>query len=139
MKYFKMNEFECKDGCQMPAEARANIQALVEKVLDPVRERLGKAIYVNSGYRCPKHNLKVGGAKASQHMKGEAADMVPVNSEKGKVKSELERLVRIIKELGVFDQMIVYPTFVHVSYKRIGINRHQVLTKVSGGYVSAQK
>ena len=139
MKYFKMKEFECHDGCEMPAEARENIEALVETVLDPARERLGKAIRVNSGYRCAKHNLKVGGVAGSQHMKGEAADMVPVNSEKGKVKSELERLVRIIMELGVFDQMIVYPSFVHVSYKRIGINRHQVLTKVSGGYASAQK
>ena len=121
MKYFKMNEFECKDGCQMPAEARANIQALVEKVLDPVRERMGKAIYVNSGYRCPKHNLKVGGAKASQHMKGEAADIRCEDN---------EQLKRLIKEQGVFDQMIVYSTFVHVSYKRVGGNRHQVLKKV---------
>ena len=131
MKYFKMKEFECHDGCEMPASARANIEALVEVVLDPARERLGKAIRVNSGYRCPKHNLKVGGAVGSQHMKGEAADVVTGDS--------LERLVRIIKEQGVFDQMIVYPTFVHVSYKRIGTNRHQVLTKVSGGYASAQK
>ena len=138
MKYFKMKEFECHDGCEMPAEARANIEALVEAVLDPARERLGKAIRVNSGYRCPKHNLKVDGAVGSQHMKGEAADVVPGDS--GQVTGDsLERLVRIIKEQGVFDQMIVYPTFVHVSYKRIGINRHQVLKKVSGGYVSAQK
>jgi uncharacterized protein YcbK (DUF882 family) len=131
MKYFKMKEFECHDGCEMPASARANIEALVEVVLDPARERLGKAIRVNSGYRCPKHNLKVGGAVGSQHMKGEAAGVVTGDS--------LERLVRIIKEQGVFDQMIVYPTFVHVSYKRIGTNRHQVLKKVSGGYASAQK
>ena len=138
MKYFKMKEFECHDGCEMPASVRENIEALVEAVLDPARERLGKAIRVNSGYRCPKHNLKVGGVAGSQHMKGEAADVVP--GESGKVTDEsLERLVRIIKELGVFDQMIVYPSFVHVSYKRIGTNRHQVLTKVSGGYASAQK
>lgn len=138
MKYFKMKEFECHDGCEMPASARENIEALVEVVLDPARERLGKAIRVNSGYRCPRHNLKVGGAVGSQHMKGEAADVVPGDS--GQVTGDsLERLVRIIKELGVFDQMIVYPTFVHVSYKRIGTNRHQVLTKVSGGYASAQK
>ena len=138
MKYFKMKEFECHDGCEMPAEARANIEALVEAVLDPARERLGKAIRVNSGYRCAKHNLKVGGAVGSQHMKGEAADVVPGDS--GQVTGDsLERLVRIIKEQGVFDQMIVYPSFVHVSYKRFGTNRHQVLKKVSGGYVSAQK
>ena len=138
MKYFKMKEFECHDGCEMSAEARANIEALVEAVLDPARERLGKAIRVNSGYRCAKHNLKVGGAVGSQHMKGEAADVVPGDS--GQVTGDsLERLVRIIKEQGVYDQMIVYPTFVHVSYKRFGTNRHQVLTKVSGGYASAQK
>jgi len=138
MKYFKMKEFECHDGCEMPAEARENIEALVETVLDPARERLGKAIRVNSGYRCAKHNLKVGGAVGSQHMKGEAADVVP--GESGKVTGDsLERLARIIMELGVFDQMIVYPSFVHVSYKRIGTNRHQVLKKVSGGYVSAHK
>ena len=138
MKYFKMKEFECHDGCEMPASAQENIAALMEAVLDPARERLGKAIRVNSGYRCPKHNLKVGGAVGSQHMKGEAADVVPGDS--GQVTGDsLERLVRIIKEQGVFDQMIVYPTFVHVSYKRIGTNRHQVLTKVSGGYASAQK
>ena len=133
-----MEEFECRDGCEMPASARENIEALVEAVLDPARERLGKAIRVNSGYRCAKHNLKVGGAVGSQHMKGEAADVVPGDS--GQVTGDsLERLVWIIKDQGVFDQMIVYPTFVHVSYKRIGTNRHQVLKKVSGGYVSAQK
>ena len=138
MKYFKMKEFECHDGCEMPAEARANIEALVEAVLDPARERLGKVIRVNSGYRCAKHNLKVGGAVGSQHMKGEAADVVP--GDRGQVTGDsLERLVRIIKEQGVYDQMIVYPTFVHVSYKRFGTNRHQVLTKVSGGYASTQK
>jgi hypothetical protein len=122
MKYFKMKEFECHDGCEMPAEARVNIEALVEAVLDPARERLGKAIRVNSGYRCPRHNEEVLGVRNSQHMKGEAADVVPGDS--------LERLVRIIKEQGVFDQMIVYPTFVHVSYKRNGPNRHQVIRKI---------
>ena len=129
MKYFKMKEFECSDGCVMPASVRENIEALVENVLDPARERLGMPIRVNSGYRCAKHNRKVGGVAASQHLLGEAADVVPVNSEKGKVKSELERLVRIIKEQGAFDQLIVYPTFVHVSYKRIGRNRKQIIYK----------
>ena len=129
MKYFKMKEFECRDGCVMPASVRENIEALVENVLDPARERLGMPIRVNSGYRCAKHNRKVGGVAASQHLLGEAADVVPVNSEKGKVKSELERLVRIIKEQGAFDQQIVYPTFVHVSYKRIGRNRKQIIYK----------
>jgi len=125
MKYFTMNEFQCRDGCEMPAEVRINIKALVEHVLDPVREQLGKPIYVNSGYRCPRHNLKVGGAVNSQHMKGEAADIRCDDN---------ETLRRLIKEQGVFDQMIIYPGFLHVSYKRGGANRHQVLRKTSAEY-----
>ena len=123
MKYFKMKEFECKDGCPMPASARENIEALVEAVLDPARERLGKPIYVNSGYRCPRHNAAVGGVPGSQHMRGEAADIrlaeIADNAE----------IVSAIKENGRWDQMIVYPTFVHVSWKRTGQNRKQIINK----------
>lgn len=122
-----MKEFECRDGCTMPTEARQNIEALVENVLDPARERYGGPITVNSGYRCPRHNADVGGVRNSQHTKGEAADICPVKSEKIKVKSELERLGRLIVENGRFDQLIYYPTFIHVSWKRVGTNRKQVL------------
>ena len=124
-----MKEFECKDGCEMPASVRDNIEALVQAVLDPARERYGNPIYVNSGYRCSKHNASVGGVSCSQHMRGEAADIYPVKSEKLKDKSELERLAEIIKENGKWDQMIIYSTFLHVSYKRIGRNRKQIIYK----------
>lgn len=107
-----------------------NVKALVENVLDPLREKYGKPVKVNSGYRCPKHNLAVGGAMQSQHMKGEAADIAPMDGDA----RELERLVEIIKQNGKWDQMIVYPTFVHVSWKRFGTNRKQTLRKVSNGY-----
>ena len=118
-----MKEFQCKDGCEMPASARENIEALVQAVLDPAREQLGKPIYVNSGYRCPRHNAAVGGVPGSQHMRGEAADIrlaeIADNAE----------IVSAIKENGKWDQMIVYPTFVHVSWKRIGKNRKQIIYK----------
>lgn len=117
MKYFKMKEFECREGCLMPAEAKANIEALVENVLDPVREWYGKPIYVNSGYRCPKHNAAVGGVPNSQHMRGEAADIRP------------REVGKIIEQLGNYDQLIYYPTFVHVSWKRVGKNRKQIIYK----------
>ena len=45
----------------------ANLTNLVEKVLDPARERLGKPIYVNSGYRCKELNDAVKGARNSYH------------------------------------------------------------------------
>ena len=107
-----------------------NVKTLVENVLDPLREKYGKPIKVNSGYRCPKHNLAVGGATQSQHMKGEAADIAPAGLQVTAYGlQELEKLVEIIKQNGKWDQMIVYPTFVHVSWKRFGPNRKQVLRK----------
>jgi hypothetical protein len=54
MKWFKEKELCCKCCGQLPPLAKENIEALVENVLDPLRERYGKPIVVNSGYRCPK-------------------------------------------------------------------------------------
>ena len=133
MKNFKIQEFVCHCGCEMPPEVKANIEALVANVLDPLREAYGKPIYVNSGYRCEKHNKAVGGVPKSQHMLGQAAD-ISVKSEKLKVKSELETLASIIVQQGRFDQLIIYPTFLHVSYRRSGVNRHKVLRKTATGY-----
>ena len=56
-------------------QVRANLAALVENVLDPLREAYGKPIVVTSGYRCEKLNRAVGGAASSQHVKGQAADI----------------------------------------------------------------
>ena len=44
------------------------------------------------------------------------------------------KLARIIVAQGRFDQLIIYPTFLHVSYKRSGVNRHKVLRKTATGY-----
>ena len=125
MKWFKEKEFACKCCGQLPPLARENVKALVSEVLDPVREKLGMPIVVNSGYRCEKHNKDVGGVKNSQHLKGEAADVTC---------SDLKRLKALIIENGQFDQLITYPTFLHVSYKRTGGNRHQRLKKGGAGY-----
>ena len=133
MKNFKIQEFVCRCGCQMPPEARQNIEALVAEVLDPVREAYGKPIYVNSGYRCAKHNAAVGGVPKSQHMLGQAADISLRLTAYG-LQDELMKLVRIIVLQGRFDQLIIYPTFLHVSYKRSGVNRHKVLRKTATGY-----
>lgn len=115
-----------------------NVKTLVENVLDPLREKYGKPIRVNSGFRCPNHNLAVGGATGSQHMKGEAADVAPLELvSDSKIQDELTKMVEIIKENGKWDQMIIYPTFVHVSWKRFGPNRHQILRKITSGYQKA--
>ena len=125
MKWFKEKEFACKCCGQLPPLARENVKALVTEVLDPVREKLGMPIVVNSGYRCEKHNKDVGGVRNSQHLRGEAADIHCADN---------KRLKQLIIENGKFDQLITYPTFLHVSYKRTGGNRHQRLKKGGAGY-----
>ena len=131
MKHFKLEEFACRCcGSNGTLQAMGNTKALVEAVLDPAREAYGKPIYVNSGYRCQKHNAEVGGVRNSQHLRGEAADIAPAGFkfQVSGFKNELERLKEIIIKNGKFDQLIIYPTFLHVSWKRSGGNRKQVLT-----------
>ena len=142
MKYFKIREFECRCGCCMPWKVKENVKALVERVLDPARERLGMPVVVNSGYRCEIRNMTVGGAVGSQHVLGEAADVRVEAGNDGFTDSRRDgnlELARIILERGNFDQMILEecdtagrPMWVHVSWKRNGVNRREVLRKMEG-------
>jgi len=132
MKYFSISEMLKSDTAikqrlwnGAPKEAEENLRALVDEVLDPLREAYGRPIRVTSGYRCPKLNRLVGGSPNSQHMRGEAADIRPVIGNE----ADLPELARILIANGKFDQLILYPTFIHVSYKRLGWNRKQVLQK----------
>ncbi len=125
MKHFKEGEFACRCCGELPEAARNNVKALVDHVLDPLREAYGQPIRVNSGFRCPKHNQAVGGVANSQHLRGEAADIAPM----GGGAAELQRLAALIRQHGRWDQLIIYPTFIHVSWKRIGTNRKQMINK----------
>ena len=73
-KNFKLKEFECKGGCDMPLEVYENIIKLASQ-LQFLRDYTGRPITINSAYRCPDHNAKVGGSKTSQHLLGKAADI----------------------------------------------------------------
>lgn len=70
---FKVNEFSCKGkGCC----SKVLIDDKLVEYLQRIRNYFGKAITINSGYRCAKHNKAVGGAPNSNHTKGMAADIV---------------------------------------------------------------
>jgi hypothetical protein len=102
-----------------PASAIRALTALVDDVLDPLRDAWGGPIRVNSGYRCPELNKAVGGTPSSQHQHGEAAD-ITVGS-----RSANRRLLALIKRLDLpVDQCIDEKgcRWIHVSHRR-GRNR----------------
>lgn len=64
-----------KQQCNPPETVTTHLGILCHQVLEPLRERLGWPIVVNSGYRCGALNELVGGSATSQHVRGQAADI----------------------------------------------------------------
>ena len=107
-KNFSYSEFERSETAEKKgivnviatAKVRDSIQALVVNVLQPLRTALGVEMPVNSG------------------MKGEAADIATPTP---------LRMARKAVEMKLpFDQMGIYPTFVHFSHKLGGPQRGQI-------------
>jgi len=112
-----------------PGEAEiANLKLLAENVLQPVRDHFGKGVKVNSGFRHPEVNAKVGGSKTSDHCQGQAADIeIPgvANADLAQWivdNLEFRQVILEFYTLGVPDS-----GWVHVSYVA-GDNKKQVLT-----------
>lgn len=122
MKYFTLNEL-CKSSTadrlgidnSPNFEVSTNLMQLIYYILDPLREKYGKSIIVNSAYRCPELNKAVGGSKTSQHMKGLAADITVGSSTQNK------KLFQLIIDMDLpYDQLIDEKNFrwIHVSYTK---------------------
>ena len=116
-------------------EQLANLVALCENVLQPVRDHFGKGVKVNSGLRTLPVNRAIGSGDSSDHVKGAAADIeIP-----GVANADL---AQFIVDSGIeFRQLILEfytpgipdSGWVHVSYNPAD-NKKQVLTatKVNG-------
>lgn len=103
-----------------PRQAREALQRLAVCLLQPLRDRLGTAIAITSGYRSEKVNRAVGGVPNSAHRRGEAADCFCAEGP--------EKLLEVLLASGLpFDQAIVYKRrrFLHVSYRE-GKNRGMI-------------
>lgn len=78
-----------------------------------------------SAKRSMAENEAAGGVFNSQHLVGEAIDLKPYGS------TTYSRLLEFIHNYSdhthVFDQLILYPTFIHISFG--DRNRHQVIDK----------
>lgn len=141
-KYFTVSELSRSEAAARKGvdntptpEALEALKALCVNVLDPLRIAMGKPIRVNSGYRGPEANKAVGGSATSQHCKGEAAD-IEIDGFDNKKLAE-----KIIELKLPFDQLILEfykpgdpnSGWVHVSHKRGGKQRGEVLRAVTEG------
>ena len=70
---FESTEFDCK--CKNKTCATTEIDPKLVEYLQKIRNYFGKAVTINSAYRCDKHNKSVGGASQSKHKFGQAADI----------------------------------------------------------------
>lgn len=132
MKYFTIPELTASAKARAlgidntpPPGVKIKLSALVNNLLDPIREKWGGPITVNSGYRCPRLNNEIGGVPTSQHLRGEAADITAGSPAKN------NQLFKMIVDGGFdFDQLIDETgySWIHISYSA-GKNRQQILHK----------
>ena len=112
---FSKSEFDCNSGADMPQEVFNNIQKLANQ-LQIIRNKVGVPIKINSGYRSPEHNTKIGGSKTSQHLLGKAADIVI----DGYTPDEVADLIEELIESGDILQggLGRYNTFTHYDIRK---------------------
>ncbi len=139
MKFFTLSELTASATAKAKGidntptiKHKANLEALVARILDPLREAYGKPIRVTSGYRSYDLNKAVGGSKTSQHAEGRAADIT------GGSVFENIKIFQLAIDLGLpYDQLIyekgnnIGPQWVHVSYDPTR-NRKQILRTTNG-------
>lgn len=138
MKYFSIEELSrssvaaSRNIDNTPgADIARSLTALVDNILDPLRQMWGGPITVTSGYRCPRLNAAVKGAASSQHIKGEAADI------KAGSRAANKRLFALLRSSGLPVDQVIYeygsleegPDWIHVSFTTTRKNRGQWLVK----------
>lgn len=131
--YFWLSEFVRSDFAtrkgldNMPdAAALSNIRSILAPGMERIRNALGSAVLITSGYRSPTVNKAVGGAKTSQHVQGLAADFIcPQFGTPRAV------CLHLLRQNLHFDQLIYEGSWVHVSFAEKP--RGEVLTAHFGG------
>jgi zinc D-Ala-D-Ala carboxypeptidase len=116
-------------------EVLKRMQTVAENIFEPLRAHVGGPIKINSFYRSPLLNTAIGGAKSSQHTRGEAID---IDDTLGNMSNK--DMFTFIKDELDFDQIIwefgddENPAWVHVSYVSPENNRRRILkaSKVNG-------
>jgi uncharacterized protein YcbK (DUF882 family) len=114
-KNFSRSEFDSKDGSVMPQDVLVNIQKLANQ-LQTLRDAIGNPITINSGYRSPSHNKRIGGVSNSQHVLGKASDIVVNGMPPKEVAKEIEKLISSCDMLQ--GGIGIYRNFVHYDIRK---------------------
>ena len=109
---FKLEEFQCKCGCEMPRDVMENIFKLSDQ-LQILRDIYG-SIHVNSAYRCESHNESIGSNSTSQHILGKAAD-ITAELTPGELADVIEEDIQ--NKIVKFGGLGRYSTFTHVDIR----------------------
>lgn len=103
--HFKVREFACKDGSDA-----VFIDTELIALLEDLRNHYKAPITILSGYRTPDYNKSVGGATASQHMEGTAADI--------RIKGVSPEQVYNDCDVWHKGGLGKYPTFTHIDVRK---------------------
>lgn len=96
--HFKVREFRCKDGSDV-----VFVSLRLAELLEQIRVHFGAAVTINSAYRTPNHNAKVGGTSRSQHLYGLAADIEVKGHSPAEVADYAETLLAGTGGIGRYD------------------------------------
>ena len=129
-------ELACHNGEPYPAEWRATRAITLGLEFEMVRRECGnRPIIISSGYRTPPWNLRVGGARHSQHVQGRAIDMRTPGGmtldDFAVIVLGVARLREIIRGVGV------YPWGVHMDIRECQRLVHWQGTRVAPEVMSA--
>jgi zinc D-Ala-D-Ala carboxypeptidase len=112
---FELSEFACNDGTPVPRELEANVQLLADN-LQILRDHIKEPIRINSAYRHPEYNKRIGGKPASLHLVAKAADITTKSYSPKRLAAIIEKLIAE-KKLW-FGGIGVYPGFIHVDTRK---------------------
>lgn len=116
------------------AEQEENMMYVASEIFDPCREFVGGPLFASSFFRSPKLNVAIGGSETSDHVNGAAIDIDCDYFQNGNNRDlfffimATQDFDQLIWEFGNDDQ----PAWVHVSKRRDGNNRKQVLQAYRG-------
>jgi len=112
------------------------LSALVNCVLQPLRDHFARVITITSGFRNIETCTAVGSSSKSQHVKGEAADWEILGVDNQMIALEIPKII------PVWDQLILEfyehkkgpdSGWIHLSYNRLGNNRKRVMKATRSG------